>query len=442
MRNASNQGLLNALGCMVGGIALLGAVGCQAMLDDGAFDDGDFDSTQSAMHGIDSDVVLDWNRITAEAITAHNGYFDPFTASRTLAMVHIAIHDAINSVQPSYETYHRDLPRDRKADRIAAAAASAHGVLLAEFPDQAVTLDAHLANSLAQVKGNDARQRGVALGEAVASIVVADRTGDGSEIFGSYTSGGQPGDYEPTAPFFIAFRPAWGEVKPFALASGDQFRVSPPPALGSAQYAIEYDEVKSKGRIDSTTRTADETEYAAFWYELADVGWNRVARTVTVSQGLRLAPAARLFALVNMAMADAYIAGVESKYHYAFWRPITAIPAGDTDGNLLTAPDAGWEPFLPTPPVPDHPSTHSAVGDAGARVLAHLLGDATSFTMTSTSAIVEGSTRSFSSFSQAANENADSRVMAGLHFRSACDDGQALGREIGDFTVANYLRRY
>jgi hypothetical protein len=192
--------------------------------------------------------------------------------------------------------------------------------------------------------------------------------------------------------------------------------------------------------MNSTARSADQSAYAKFWYEFSEAGWNRVARTVASNKRLSLVESARLFALVDMALADSYIAGWDSKIHHNFWRPYTAIRSAANDGNDATTADKEWEPSEPTPPVHDYPSTHSALGNAAAAVLAKLLGDNTTFTMTSFTAIPAGSTRSFTSFSQAANENADSRVMAGIHFRFSCEAGQELGNKIGNWIADNHLR--
>ena len=190
----------------------------------------------------------------------------------------------------------------------------------------------------------------------------------------------------------------------------------------------------------SGARSADQTAYAAFWYEFSDIGWNRIARVVSGEQKLGLQATARLFALLNMALSDAYVAGWDSKLHHNFWRPTTAIHKADVDGNPATKADPAWESAHVTPPIQDHPSTHSALGDAGAEVLAHVFGDATKFAFTSTTGVPGGFTRAFASFKDAANENADSRVMAGLHFRFACQAGQALGRQVGSWVVATALR--
>jgi hypothetical protein len=315
-------------------------------------------------------------------------------------------------------------------------------VLRTLFPAQQAYLDARLAGSLAAVGDGTAKDRGVALGALAAAAIVEARLEDGSDtpLVGGYEPGTGAGKYQLTPPFNIAFVPGWRHVTPFALQSPMQFRSAAPPALASAAYANAFNEVKSVGRLGSTTRTDDQTAYAKFWYEFSELGWNRIARTVAQDRALGLQSAARLFALLNIAMSDAYVAGWDSKYHYDLWRPITAIHAAGIDGNDATVVDAQWEPSEPTPPVQDYPSTHSALGDAAATVLAEVFGDSTSFSFASPTAVPANSTRSFASFSAAADENADSRVMAGIHFRFAIEAGQAMGRAIGEWAVANHLR--
>jgi hypothetical protein len=231
-------------------------------------------------------------------------------------------------------------------------------------------------------------------------------------------------------------------VQPFALKSPSQFRVAPPPALTSAEYAAAFDEVKASGsQAADARRSADETQYAAFWYEFSDAGWNRIARSVARSRSQDLWQRARTFALLNVAMADAYIAGWDSKMHHNFWRPVTAIRAAADDGNAATTADANWTPLLPTPPVQDHPSTHSALGAAAAGVLAAAFGsDRVAFSFASPTALPAHPVRHFASFSAAARENAESRIKAGLHFRFATTQGLQLGEHIARHTVATMLR--
>jgi hypothetical protein len=228
-------------------------------------------------------------------------------------------------------------------------------------------------------------------------------------------------------------------VTPFVLRTSQQFLPDEPPALTSEAYAKDYDEVKAIGSKSSALRTDDQTMMARFWYEPSASGWSRIARVTAEANGLDSWERAQLLALVNLAMADGFIAGFETKYTYNFWRPITAIRAGDTDGNDATVADPAWESLLNTPAIPDYTSTHSVLGGAAAAVLEKFFGtDQVSFSVTS-GVPFAGLTRSFSSFSEAAEENADSRVYAGIHFRTACRDGVKQGRHIGQFAFQHYL---
>jgi hypothetical protein len=230
-------------------------------------------------------------------------------------------------------------------------------------------------------------------------------------------------------------------VTPFTLRSGAQFRLDPPEYfdLTSEEYTADYNEVKSVGEVNSPSRTAEQSQIAAFWYEPSAQGWNRLTRVVSAQHNLDLWENARLFALVNFALADAYIAHFDSKYLYNFWRPVTAIRAGDTDGNPDTVADPAWTSFLVTPSIPDYPSGHSTAGGAAAMALARFFGqDQIPFTTTSGPPF-PGITRTFVSFSHAAQENADSRVFAGIHFPTACTDGLRLGKQVGRFVFNHSL---
>lgn len=385
-------------------------------------------------------IVLKWNEIAYEAFGG-TSYQHSLMASRINAMVQIAMHDAVNAVQPHYEKYAFS-GSDPLADPVVAAASAAYHVLLSETPTKKAMLDSAISATLASAEESDAKMRGMQLGQQAANAILQDRLEDGSagEVVGEIPITTVPGVYQPVPPFNFMFAPFWENMKLFALESKSQFRCTPHPEITSNAYSQAFNEVKDYGKKQSTLRTADQTAYAKFWYEFSEAGWNRVARVVAQNKKLNIFETARLLALVDMAMADAYTAGWDSKIHYNFWRPYTAIRKAASDNNSQTSEDTEWEPSEPTPPVQDYPSTHSALGNAAATVLAEVLGDNTSFTMTSPTAVPVGSTRSFSSFSQAADENADSRVMAGIHFRFACEAGQDLGNKIGRFVVQKKLR--
>ncbi|MDO1448231.1 phosphatase PAP2 family protein [Rhodocytophaga aerolata] len=390
--------------------------------------------------GISNQVILDWNIAAFDAMGGAT-YQHSLLASRVNAMVHIAMHDALNAIGPAFETYALQT-KDYQAEPISAAASAAHRVLVAHFPDKKADLDARLQQSLAGIPEGQPKAHGLALGVEAANAILALRQNDGAfaDPFGAIEPSTEPGVYQAVPPFDIIFAPFWKTMQPFGLQSPEQFRSTPQPSLTSEVYTQDYNEIKSVGQLNSQTRTAEQTSYAKFWYEFSEAGWNRVARSAISGKKLDLLTTARLFALLNMALADSYTAGWDSKFHYNFWRPYTAIRAAENDGNGQTVADQSWEPLMPTPPVQDYPSTHSALGNAGATVLAAILGDNTKFTMISNTAEIPGSTRSFKSFSQAADENADSRVMAGIHFRFSCEAGQDLGNKVGKFIVENKLR--
>jgi hypothetical protein len=388
-----------------------------------------------------NDVILAWSTVSHDAFLAHDGYFNGNFAVRTYAMMHLAQHDAVNAAIPRYEAY-AFRGRDRRADPVAAAAAAAHGVMTAVLPAQRATFDAELARDLAAVPDGDAEARGVALGRQAAEAILARRASDGADtpVAGDYTPGTGPGRYQHVPGFDFAFAPGWRHVQPFALASADQFRPPPPPALGSRRYTRDFNEVKAVGGKASAVRTPDQTLYAKFWWEDSDRGWDRIGRIVAAEKGLGLHATARLFALLNVTMSDSYVAGWDAKYHYDFWRPVTAIRAADTDGNPATAADPTYESVETTFPIPSYPSTHSALGRAAAEVLASVFGDRTPFTFASTTADPSQPERGFRSFGDAANENADSRVVGGMHFRFEIETGQALGRDVARWTLRTHLR--
>jgi len=389
-------------------------------------------------------VVIDWNLHTHQVIKADSGYADPMAASRVLAMVHLAMHDAANAARPRYRAHaYAPTPDASKdgADAAVAAAVAAHDVLLALYPKQRELLRAQLDATLLDAGVGRAVEQGSSLGAAAAAAMLARRSDDGSRADEPYRPGTLPGQYRFTPGFDFLAAPHWRAVKPFTLRAPEQFRVAPPPPLASAEYAAAFEEVKASGsQAADAARSADQTQYAAYWYEFSDIGWNRIARAVARTKPQDLWERARTFALLNAAMADAYIAGWDSKMHHDFWRPVTAIRLAADDGNPRTGADAGWTPLLPTPPVQDHPSTHSALGAAAAVVLAQAFGsDRVSFTMASPSARPEAPARHFTSFSAAAKENADSRVRAGLHFRFATTAGLQLGEQIGRQAAREHL---
>jgi PAP2 superfamily len=373
--------------------------------------------------------VTHWNTIATDAFTPSQGT-NPMAQSRTFAILHVAIHDALNGIDRRFEAYTQGLDEAPGASVDAAVAAAARDVLMALLPDQAALVEAAYSRALAAVSDGPAKTAGIVIGQrsAVANMTRRQEDGFAKATQPDYMPRQGPGEYQFTPPFNFAAQPGWGRVTPFIIELGEH-AVEGPQSLSSIQYARDLAYVRAIGEIDSTTRTAEQSEIAQFWYEDSPLGWNRIANTAVRQQGLDPWSAARAFALINFAMADGFIAGFEAKYRFRFWRPETAIRDAATDGNPITEADATWQPFLITPPVPDYPSTHTVLGWAAAQVLIELLGDKVRFSADSLT--LPGTIRQFKGFSAAAEENGLSRLYSGIHFRHAVKDGRRQGRSVG-----------
>jgi membrane-associated phospholipid phosphatase len=389
-----------------------------------------------------ADVVLEWNQVLLDTFKADR--LLPLLFTRDAAIVSAAVYDAVNSIDRSHTPFFAHVHASRGASLEAAAAQTAHDTMAALFPAHQATFDAILAADLAGIPPGRARQ-GVEVGHAVAQQILAWRSTDGSGAQVTYVPGAGPGVWQPTPPAFApATAPQWGHVTPFGIPGGSAFRPGPPPALNSPEYTAAFDEVESVGAANSTTRTAEQTQIARFWYGAAGTFtaggyWDQIAQEVAVAHGNSLVQNARLFALVNLAQADAMIAVWDAKYTYNFWRPVTAIRAADTDGNPATAADPAWTSFLVTPAHPSYISGHSGQSGAAAAALAAFFGtDAIPFSLGTDS--LPGVTRSFASFSAAAQEMSDSRVYAGIHWRFDVQAGQTLGYEVGNYIFRHFLR--
>jgi hypothetical protein len=377
-----------------------------------------------ARDGAPPNVVLHWNRVVAEALAAAKT--DPLTESRVFAIVQLAVHGALAVVDADSGT--GPGTADSSAAAVAAAASAAASGLL---PGLGSKLDEELERSLQAIAAGAPRSRGIEAGRSAAAASLAARAGDGSDRAVEVPAGTRPGQYRPTPPDLTpAWMAHWGSVTPFSLRSSDQFRPPPPPAVDSALGKRDVEQVRCIGGRQGSMRDEEHSLIARFWYENSPQGWNRIACTVAQSRQLDARESARLLALVNLALADGYIASFEAKYHYAYWRPTTAIRAAG-------APE--WLSFLDTPPVPDYPSAHAVVGAAAATVLARFFAnDFVAFETTSGQPF-PGIERRFWSFSQAAQENAASRVLAGLHFPVAVNAGCRFGEDIGTWVFEHAL---
>jgi len=415
-------------------------------------------------HAVAEDQVAAWNALGAQAAVMAG---QTVPASRTLAIAQIAVHDALNAIEPRYQRYafHGRALADSSVD--AAIATAAHdalvgaigtGVTIVGFGTLAgqaaavALLNARYSETLVAIPNGLSKTHGVAIGAAAAAAILALRSTDHAFAVVQYTPGTRPGDWQPTpnpVPFdppaaadrLAAVLPGWGQVTPFALRSSDQFEPKGPPRLSGPAFARDYNEVKEIGEQNSASRTTEQTSIARFWFEGSPAGWSRIARIVAEAQALDPWQRARLLALANIAMADGFIAGFGAKYDFNSWRPVTAIRAGDTDGNDDTVADVAWNTLLNTPAHPDYPSTHSVLGGAAAEVLRRFFGDDDIAFTTTSGAPFAGLTRSYNSFSEAARENGESRIYAGVHFRSAVEDGMSQGRKIGAYVFTHVLKR-
>jgi hypothetical protein len=388
-----------------------------------------------------ADVVTDWNQKAQQALLTANT--SPIASSRVLAIVQVAVFDSVNGIERRYTPIHVDFDAPPGASRRAAAIQAAYATLVKLFPSQKGSLDSAREVSLASIASDEAAEdsqsiaRGIQWGQQVADDILLWRSTDGlTPAPPPFLGGTDVGQWRPTPPAFLpGAGPQFAHMTTWALNSPSQFRPSGPPALTSDQYAADFNEVKVIGDKFSLTRTADQTQIAVFWNGNTPVSWNRVATSVADERHTTFSVNARLFALLNVAMADAVIACWDAKYTYVFWRPVTAIRLASTDGNSATAEDPAWTPLLITPNFPEYPSGHATVSPAAAVVLGTYFGNDAEFTLTSET--LPGIVRSYDSLTQAADEAFDARIYGGIHFRSACRDARAMGTQIGSFVITN-----
>lgn len=384
-------------------------------------------------------VIVAWNELAHDIAVAEDQFLT-FKGQRALAIMHLAVHDALNSIVPVYARYAYDGPQ-LIADPIAAAAQAAYEVLVSQYPDQQPRLGSELARWLMLGPQGELQRRGVDLGRAAAGAILTRRANDGWDVPGSYEFVNGPGEYQTTPPWngFVV-QPGFRFATPFVLRVPSELRPSPPPSLGSARYARAFEEVKHAGAIDSPVRTADQTAYAVWWMEFAEGSVNRLARQFVTERDAHLWPTARLFAYVGMALFDSYVAVWDAKYEYNHWRPYTAIREAEVDNNSRAEADPNWESLRTTPPFPEYVSAHATACAASFGVLERLIGHEVPFTMATTTAPLGMPTRTFASFRAAALECADSRVRLGWHFRYSTEAGLELGAGIARLVVRRSLR--
>jgi hypothetical protein len=384
--------------------------------------------------------LIDWSRVLLSIVNTPGAQPANIQPTRNFAIVHAAIYDAVDAIDRTHEPYLISVRAPRDASETAAADAAARTALVGLYPSQQATIDATYTTELGKVPDGPAKAQGISLGTEIANDLLAIRANDGSNVTPSpFVPGTAPGNFRPTPPNFpTPVFTTWGQVTPFVLDSGSQFRPPAPQPLTSDAYADAIDEVQQVGSATSTTRTPEQTEIGKFWNPPIQDFWNQIAQTVALAHHTDLPTTARLFAALNLSFADSAIAFYDAKYAYQLWRPVTAIRLADTDDNPDTVADPNWLPLAGnTPADPSYPGAHSTISAAGADVLAGFFGDHQSFPITSPA--LPGVTRSFSSFSAAAEEAGVSRIYAGVHTRLDHIAGLTLGYDVANFVLHNAL---
>ena len=394
-----------------------------------------------------TDEVSSWNQMLFRVGLV--GGTSPIVMSRVAAIVEASVFDAVNGIDGRYTPIHVPPGAPAGASRDAAAVQAAYATLVSLYPAQKSVLDAERAVSLTSIgtgESSAAIASGTAWGQSVADAILAWRSTDGfTPAPAPFLGGTNPGEWRPTPPAFApGAAPQFAYMTPWVISSPGQFRPAGPPALTSDRYTADFNETKTMGSATSATRSADQTVYAWFWNSsTASYLWNHVALSLIArrhddAHHSHTLKDARMLAMLNLAMADAAIGCWEAKYHYVAWRPITAIPLADTDNNPATIADPAWMPLFATPAHPEYPSGHSCVSGAAGVVLASFFGETTRISVTSD--VMPGVVRQFDSLTDALEEVKNARIFAGIHFRSATNDGQALGVSVADYVLQHAMQ--
>ena len=376
-----------------------------------------------------ADVVTDANARAADVASRL-----PSTpvAVRVMAIVQVSVFEAVNAVSGRYPPQRAKLAPAPNASVEAAVAAATRTALAKLMPAQQPAIDADYQALLGRVPDGSAKTAGIALGEQAATAIVALCADDGALAPDVYRPHAAPGVYVPTTGPAV---PHWGARRPWVMPRGDHFRPGPPPALTSAVWARDYNEIKAVGGKTSTQRTPEQTAMAKFWEATLPVVYWPVARAVAGAPGRDLTDNARLFALAGMAMDDGLIAVFDAKYHYNFWRPVTAIRNGDLDGNDATERDGGWAPFIDTPMHPEYPCAHCIVSASLGAVVEGEIGSGPTPKLSSASSTAGGAVRTWTTVADFVKEVAEARIYDGVHYRNSTEVGTAMGRKIGELAV-------
>jgi len=384
-----------------------------------------------------ANVITDWSEKASGAAYLMAG--GPGTTGvRVVAMAHIAMFEAVNSIEPRYTPYRARIQADPAWSKEAAASTAAHAVLarLVANPERVKEYDALHKAVLAGIPDGEAKTKGIELGRQAAEAIIAERANDGSDAVNDYRPVTAPGVYVPTQ-FPAAIN--WFKTRPFGMQRADSFRVSAPYALSSPLWARDYNEVKRLGAKSGSTRTEEQTRIAKFWEFVGPSTYNPLGVHLVTEKKLDVVDSARVLALLAIAGFDAGLAVFDSKYAYNFWRPVTAIRNGDIDGNDATERDGSWEPLIPTPMHPEYPCAHCAFQSAAAAALRAVFGDEIPEAKL-VSSTAPGVTRTFTKLSGYVQEVVNARVYDGVHYRTSGDVGAEMGRQLGEYVAANYLK--
>jgi PAP2 superfamily len=384
-----------------------------------------------------ANVITDWDEKAVAVVAPSLGVPSPYPAQRMMGMVHAAMFDAVNSIERRYRPYLVQLPADPTTSKEAAAAAAAAAVLATIDPKTAGEMKVTIATYLASIPDGSAKSDGVKLGEAVAAKVLEARVKDGADASDDYRPRTTPGVYVPTA---ITLSSMWPNMKPFAMVTPSQFRPVPPISLESEEWATDYNELKDYGGKISAKRTAQQTEIARFWLVGPPVSYHPFARELVIAKQMSVVDSARFMALVAVGINDAIIAVLDAKYHYNFWRPITAIRNGDTDGNPATDREATWQPIADTPMHPEYPCAHCVQAGAVAGVVKAVLGTEDIPEIATTSPTAPGVTRRWTNMTAFTEEVSHARIWAGFHYRFSTRVGTDMGHQIGEYVVRSVMQ--
>jgi len=384
---------------------------------------------------VSADVITDWNE-KAVAFVIKQRLLPP-QAERVIASVHLAMFDAVNSIEPRYRPYRLAVITTKDASPEAAAAVAAGMVLAGLHPNDTEEVNTLMAAYLAAIPSSEAKSNGIKVGQEVAAKIVAERKADGASAPDAYRPKTKPGVYVPTP---ITASSMWPNVKPFAMQSPSQFRPQPPIPLKGKEWATDYNEIKSLGGKASSKRTARQTEDAQFWLITGPASYYPIARQLVAAKAMNVLDSARFMALASAAVADSFIAVFDAKYHYDFWRPITAIRNGDIDDNAATELEATWQPIDNTPMHPEYPCAHCISSAGIATVIEAVLGSPDIPEVTMTSPTAPGVTHRWSNVWAYADEVSMARIHAGFHYRFSTRVGQDMGRKVGRHVMQNLMQ--